>query len=179
MSPVVISEYARRRKHQSTPSQSTQAGHNNRIFIREEYEDEFHESYWAAIKALALGPGKLGMVVMFDSASDFRDEGDAPGRIDKRSGRLSTHTTKKDPFYFYQANWTNTPVLYITSRTFWTPASHRDQRCERDLFQILDSVTLSINGKTIGTKTPNSIKVADWTSRTLKTGAKMSSPSPA
>ena len=54
---------------------------------------------------------------MFDFAADARNEGDHAGRNDKG---LVTYDrkTKKDAFYFYKANWSDEPVLYITSRRF-------------------------------------------------------------
>src|ERR1035437_6819938 len=52
---------------------------------------------------------------MFDFASAGRKEGDTPGVNDKG---LVTRDRKvrKDAFYFYQANWTTQPIVYITSR---------------------------------------------------------------
>ncbi len=54
---------------------------------------------------------------MFDFASAHRREGDTPGRNDKG---LVTYDRKvrKDAFYFYKANWSDEPVVYITDRRF-------------------------------------------------------------
>ena len=47
----------------------------------------------------------------------FRREGAVEGINDK--GLVTRdRKTKKDAFYFYQANWSDEPVLYITSRRF-------------------------------------------------------------
>jgi beta-galactosidase len=164
--PVVVSEYGAGGsliQHQAHPSKPVST---KTSLHPEEYEDIFHENYWADIKAR---PWILGSWAwsMFDTASDFRNEGDTPGRIDK--GFITfDHKTKKDPFYFYKANWTTTPVLYITSRT-WTdrPTATNDVK----IYSNLPSVTLTINGKTIGTMSPNSIKIALWANQTLKSGA--------
>ena len=54
---------------------------------------------------------------MFDFAVASRHEGGVLGRNDK--GLMSCdRKTKKDAFYFYKANWSDEPVLYITSRRF-------------------------------------------------------------
>ena len=54
---------------------------------------------------------------MFDFAVSTRHEGGVPGRNDKG---LVTYDrkTKKDAFYFYKANWSDEPVLYIAERRF-------------------------------------------------------------
>ena len=54
---------------------------------------------------------------MFDFAVDSRNEGDTPGRNDKG---LVTYDrkTRKDAFFWYKANWTTAPFVYITSRRF-------------------------------------------------------------
>jgi beta-galactosidase len=54
---------------------------------------------------------------MFDFAVSTRHEGGVPGRNDKG---LVTYDrkTRKDAFYFYKANWSDEPVLYLTDRRF-------------------------------------------------------------
>ena len=54
---------------------------------------------------------------MFDFTSYWRHEGASKGRNDK--GLVTCdRKTKKDAFYFYKANWSDEPVVYITSRRF-------------------------------------------------------------
>ena len=54
---------------------------------------------------------------MADFTSFWRHEGGVPGRNDKG---LVTYDRKikKDAFYFYKANWSDEPMIYITSRRF-------------------------------------------------------------
>ncbi len=55
---------------------------------------------------------------MFDFASDGRNEGAQPGINDK--GLVTRdRAIRKDAFYWYKANWSSAPTLYITSRR-WT-----------------------------------------------------------
>lgn len=55
--------------------------------------------------------------VFADFQSAIRNEGGKPGINDKG---LVTYDRKikKDAFYFYKANWSTEPMIYITSRRF-------------------------------------------------------------
>src|ERR1017187_1929043 len=77
----------------------------------EEYQNLFHESYWQQMKARPFLWGKF-IWNMFDFASDGRNEGDTPGRNDKG---LVTYDrqVRKDAFYWYKANSTTNPMVYI------------------------------------------------------------------
>ncbi len=82
----------------------------------EEYQALTHEAAWAAMKTR---PYIWGTFVwnLCDFAVAGRNEGSLPGLNDKG---LVTYDRKirKDAFYFYQANWSDEPMLYITSRRF-------------------------------------------------------------
>ncbi|MFZ1072250.1 MAG: glycoside hydrolase family 2 TIM barrel-domain containing protein [Verrucomicrobiia bacterium] len=82
----------------------------------EEWQAIVHETAWPAMKAR---PYVWGTFVwnMFDFAVSTRHEGGVPGRNDKG---LVTYDrkTKKDAFYYYKANWSDEPMVYITSRRF-------------------------------------------------------------
>jgi beta-galactosidase len=82
----------------------------------EEYQGLFHEAYWPAMKARKYLWGKF-IWTLFDFASDTRIEGDTHGENDKG---LVTYDrkTRKDAFYFYKANWTTDPLVYIASRRY-------------------------------------------------------------
>jgi beta-galactosidase len=103
---------------------------------------------------------------MFDFASDDRNEGDTKGRNDKGLVTFDRQT-KKDAFYFYKANWTNTPFAYITSRRYTNRPS---KNVEVKVYSTLGSVTLSVNGKTIGSSNGNSINVFKWSNVRLQSG---------
>ena len=80
----------------------------------EEWQAEYHEAAWLTLKAR---PYLWGTFIwnLFDFASAHRHEGDTAGRNDKG---LVTYDrrTRKDAFYWYKANWTDTPFVYLTSR---------------------------------------------------------------
>ena len=83
---------------------------------------------------------------MFDFAIDSRDEGDQPGRNDKG---LVTYDrkTKKDAFYWYKANWTEDPMVYITSRRF---TERTEAKTPVKIYSNCDVVELKLNGESQG-----------------------------
>ena len=144
---IGISEYgagASVVQHQESPPQPVPASH----FHPEEYQSKLHESYWTQI---STRPYLWGTFVwnMFDFAADGRAEGDTNGRNDKG---LVTYdrNIRKDAFYWYKANWTDTSFVYITSRR-WTQRTVAATTVK--VYATADSVTLSLNGKVVSTKT--------------------------
>ena len=110
-----VSEYgagANVTQHEQNPKQPVTTSQ----WHPEEWQALVHETAWPAMKAR---PFVWGTFVwnMFDFAVSTRHEGGVPGRNDKG---LVTYDrkTKKDAFYFYQANWSDEPMVYITSRRF-------------------------------------------------------------
>jgi hypothetical protein len=86
---------------------------------------------------------------MFDFASDARNEGDMPGRNDKG---LVTYDrqTRKDAFYWYKANWTTDPMVYITGHTF---TNRLTNIITAKVYANCDSVELFVNGTSQGSTT--------------------------
>ena len=99
----------------------------------------------------------IAMWNMFDFAISTRNEGDAQGQNDK--GLVTRdRQTKKDSFYFYQANWNdpsrtwaNIPVLYISDHT-WT--DRLSPSASMTVFSNLGAPTLWENGLQLGTMIP-------------------------
>jgi beta-galactosidase len=80
----------------------------------EQYQALYHEAAWRQIEA---APWLWASYVWtgFDFASAGRNEGDARGVNDK--GLVSMdRKVRKDAYYWYQANWSQKPMVYITSR---------------------------------------------------------------
>jgi beta-galactosidase len=80
----------------------------------EQYQALYHEAAWRQIEA---APWLWASYVWtgFDFASAGRNEGDGPGVNDK--GLVSMdRKVRKDAYYWYQANWSNQPMVHITSR---------------------------------------------------------------
>ena len=103
---------------------------------------------------------------MFDFASDGRSDGDTPGVMTRGSSRYDRQT-RKDAFYWYKANWTSDPVLYITSRRYVDRPSNT---VDVKVYSNLDAVQLSVNGTVIGTQTSTN-HIFLWSGVTLAAGA--------
>jgi beta-galactosidase len=129
-----------------SPGLAPQQGHS------EEYQALFHEQNW---KALAARPFVWGKFVwqLFDSASAGRDEtangADARGINDKGLVTLD-RATKKDAFYWYKANWSREPFVYITGRR----ARERTTALTSiKVYSNLEAVELTVNGASLGAQT--------------------------
>ena len=114
-------------------------------FHPEEWEDIVHETNWELMAARPFLWCKM-VWTSFDFASDGRDEGDTPGRNDKG---LVTYDrqTRKDAFYFYKANWTTNPMVYITGHTF---TNRFTNVITAKVYANCDTVTLYVNGSSQG-----------------------------
>lgn len=106
---------------------------------------------------------------MFDFGSGIRHEGDI-GATNTKGLVTFDRKTKKDPFFFYKANWTKEPVTYITNRRYTQRAY---PVTDIKLYSNADSVTLNVNGTTIGTKTAADcpMKVCEFKNVSLVAGS--------
>jgi beta-galactosidase len=160
---IAVSEYgagASVRQHELIPKKPEPGGH----WHPEEYQALFHEAYW---KAISARPYLWATFVwnMFDFAADQRNEGDTPGRNDKG---LVTYDrkTKKDAFFWYKANWSDRPVLYITSRRF---TERTEAATPVKIYSNAEAVELFVNGISQGRRTGDG-HVFRWDAVTLKRG---------
>jgi beta-galactosidase len=117
------------------------------LYHPEEWQNLVHETNWAALKARPFIWCKF-LWNMFNFAVDSRNEGDTPGRNDKG---LVTYDrlVRKDSFYFYKANWTTNPMVYITGHTF----TNRTIGITAKVYANCDSVELFVNGVSHGVAT--------------------------
>ena len=111
----------------------------------EEWQAGVHETAWAALQTR---PYVWATFVwnLFDFAVSTRHEGGVPGRNDKG---LVTYdrTIKKDAFYFYKANWSDEPVLYLTGRRF---TDRTNAVTDVKIYSNARRVELLLNGKSQG-----------------------------
>jgi beta-galactosidase len=131
----------------------------------EEWQNLVHESHWKQMKTRRYLWAKT-IWNMFDFAVDSRNEGDTPGRNDKG---LVTYDrkTRKDAFFWYKANWTTAPMVYVTSRRF-NPRTTPTVTVK--VYSNMDSVRLQVNGTTIGTSA-GADHIFQWTNVALTTGS--------
>ena len=162
-SPFAISEYgagAGLSQHQDPPAVPMAAG----LFHPEEYQAQLHEETWAQ---MATRPYLWGKFIwnMFDFAVDSRNEGDTPGRNDK--GLVSyDRQTKKDAFYYYQANWTTKPMVHIAGRRNQV----RTSPIEIKVYSNAAAVRLEVNGVQLAAPSSSTGQVFRWNEVPLAPG---------
>ncbi len=130
----------------------------------EEWQSYYHEQH---LKIYKDRPFVWGTFIwnMFDFGSYFRREGDHFGINDKG---LVTYDrkTKKDAFFFYKANWSDEPVLHITSKRF---IFRNDDMTKVKVYSNLENISLSVNGVELETMSPED-GIVQWDDIKLNAG---------
>jgi len=161
---IGISEYgagAALSQHADAPAQPDPYG----AFHPEEWQNLVHETHWKQMATRRFLWAKT-IWNMFDFAVDSRGEGDTPGRNDK--GLVSyDRKTRKDAFFWYKANWTTAPFVYISSRRFTTRTT---ATAPVKVYSNMTEVELRVNGTVIGTSTATD-HIFQWSSVALRAGA--------
>lgn len=140
--PFIISEYgagSKRGYHFENPTTPD---------FSEEWQLEFHRSYWKQILERKWIAGSL-VWVMFDFASDEK-----AGNIlhINQKGLADFNRKPKDLFYFYQSQWSKKPMIYIVSHTWTEREGKRNEKKTLEIFSNCDTVEVSLNGKSWGRK---------------------------
>lgn len=134
-------------------------------FHPEERQALCHEDNWAIFKAR---PWVWGTFIwnLADFHSYVRREGDSPGLNDKG---LVTYdrTIRKDAYFFYKAEWTTEPMVYITSRRF---TERTEPVTDVKAYSNQQSVTLYVNGTKIGVAKNDGMSRFVWKGITLQKG---------
>ena len=122
----------------------------------EEWQVAVHHDQYACIRR---NPRVWGSFVwmMFDAASDNREEGGQKGINDK--GIVShDHKTPKDAYFYYRANWTSDPVLHLCSKRMIKVG----ERFSVVGFSNVGKVSLFVNGRLVGEKEPDEVNTVVW-----------------
>jgi beta-galactosidase len=159
-----ISEYgagANVTQHEDNPKQPKAGGQ----WHPEEWQAILHEAAWQQFKS---HPYVWGTFVwnLADFTSHWRHEGGVPGRNDKGLVTFDRQT-KKDAFYFYKANWSAEPVLYITGRRF---TERTNAVTNVKIYSNAAQVELFLNGASLNTCTNDGNAVFVWRGVTLVPG---------
>ena len=110
----------------------------------EQYQALYHEENWKVLKARPYLWSNF-IWVAFDFPSFRRNEGDRPAINDK--GLVTEdRQTKKDAYYWYQANWWEKPMLHITSPR---DTHKRVRHVTVKVYSNLDEVRLKLNGESL------------------------------
>lgn len=107
----------------------------------EEFQAEYHESVYPLFKRTKYLWGSF-VWNMFDFVSGVRDEGGVKYRNNKG---LVTHDrkVKKDAFYYYKAQWSLQPFVWIAEKRF---AKRNREDITIKIYSNQKEVTLKING---------------------------------
>ncbi|MDH3998512.1 MAG: discoidin domain-containing protein, partial [Desulfuromonadales bacterium] len=137
----------------------------NGKFYPEEYQSYVHELVWEDVKD---DKSIWGYFVWngFDFSWPIVHRGNRP-RVNHKGLITFDRKVRKDSFYFYQANWSEKPVLYLSSKRHLIRG--KDETPVK-VYSNVGAVTLKVNGKTISTVDANDVKVARWDQVTLKEG---------
>lgn len=161
---IAVSEYGHGASigmHENPARQPSPTG----FWHPEEWQSRGHEGNYSAIRER---PEVWGAFVwnMFDFGSASRFEGESPGINDKG---LVTYDRKtpKDAYFFYKANWSPKPTVYITSRRF---LERTEKTVPVKVYSNAPSVKLSVNGKAAGSVKPDDLRRAVWPEVDLKPG---------
>ncbi|MDN5212929.1 glycoside hydrolase family 2 TIM barrel-domain containing protein [Fulvivirgaceae bacterium BMA12] len=130
----------------------------------EEWQSYYHEENLKIFDDRAFVWGTF-VWNMFDFGSHFRKEGDHYGINDK--GMVTyDRKIKKDAFYFYKANWSDEPVLHITSSRY---IFREKAETQVKVYTNLSDVSLTVNGEELPNKSPEK-GIIIWEGIKLKSG---------
>lgn len=154
--PIAVSEYGAGAsiRHQEDPPRPVIPASG---WHPEQYQALYHEKNWLELRNKPYLWGTF-VWVAFDLASAGRNEGDRRGINDKG---LVTYDrrVRKDAFWWYKANWSDEPVLTITSRRF---THRRVPQAEVKAYTNAGPATLLVNGLVVDTAEPQD-RILRWT----------------
>lgn len=132
----------------------------------EEYASYIHEEAWKALKARPF-LWATWLWNSFDFATTIRNEGDAQD-INTKGLVTYDRQIRKDPYYFYKANWTTTPVVHVNGQRY-TQRAYRvtDVR----VYSNAPTTELIVNGRVLGSRANCPDRVCVWTRVALSPGA--------
>ncbi|NME71062.1 glycoside hydrolase family 2 protein [Flammeovirga aprica] len=135
-------------------------------YFPEQIQTQYHETTWKIIKDRPFVWSSF-VWNMFDFSVAGWNRGGIKN-LNHKGLVTFDRKVKKDAFYFYKANWSDSPVLHIAE-------ARNDQRTEANtsvkVFTNLDKVTLKVNGKTIQKKKlTNDMHTVLFENITLKKG---------
>ncbi|MGF7153714.1 glycoside hydrolase family 2 protein [Novosphingobium gossypii] len=155
--PFGVSEYGAGASvlHQEDPV--VKRPESNGYWHPEQYQTDFHIKHWREMKKRPFLWSSF-IWVGIDFPSFKRNEGDRPAINDKG---LVTEDRKlrKDAWYWYQANWSDRPMLHLASRR---DVQKRTQRVVAQAFTNHAEVEMRLNGGA-WTKVPVQDHIAAWT----------------
>ena len=132
----------------------------------EEYESYIHEEAWKTLKARPYLWATF-LWNSFDFATTIRAEGDAQD-INTKGLVTYDRAIRKDAYYFYKANWSQTPTVHINGRRYVDRAYPvTDVR----VYSNAASTDLLLNGRSLGTRSDCPDRICVWQNVALAAGS--------
>lgn len=123
-----------------------------------QYQRSFHETYLTQIKQM---PYLAGTAIWNEFDFSQPNVGGVSNNMNQK-GVVTWDRKPKDSYYIYKANWNPEPMVYIASRDWKTRAGLKNAVSTIEVYSNLDEVTLTVNGKSYGSKKPDGIKKCVW-----------------
>jgi beta-galactosidase len=131
----------------------------------EEYESYIHEQNWATMRSKPYLWGTF-LWNSFDFGSTTRSEGNAQD-INTKGIVTFDHKYRKDPYFFYKANWTATPTVHINS-SLYTERAYRT--ADVRVYSNAPKTSLKVNGKLTGVLADCPDRICVWNGVVLSAG---------
>lgn len=144
--PIGISEYgvdARLDLHKQVPEKQDYS---------EEYQCAFHEAAYPIIRAREYVWGSF-IWNMFDFSSPYRSFQPLLG-LNRKGLVTFDRQNRKDVFYYYQAWWSEKPMLYLCERRY---EKRVEDTAVIKVYSNQKEVALTVNGECIGTLTGDKV----------------------
>jgi beta-galactosidase len=161
---IGLSEYGAGASIKHHQEDLKQPNMNHPMWHPEAWQAHFHEVHW---RELSKRPYIWCKFIwnMFDFGAAHRREGDRYGINDKGLVTFD-RKTKKDAFYFYKANWSDAPFVYIANRRFQL---RKREITEVKVYSNLETVQLNVNGHSSGER-HGSLGIFRWENVQLTNG---------
>jgi beta-galactosidase len=132
----------------------------------EEYMSWVHEENWRQIAPRNYLWGAF-IWNSFDFATTVRREGDADD-INTKGLVSYDRKLRKDPFYFYRANWSAQPTVHVMGRRY---ARRAYATVDVRVYSNAPVTELKLNGRSVGTRAACEQKTCVWSRVRLDGGA--------
>ncbi len=166
--PIGISEYGLGANPDHHSEDETEVCSQSSKLQTQEYQAYGHEKIYADIEQMDFLWCSF-IWNMFDFSSDWRSEGGTNG-VNTKGLVSRDRETLKDAYYFYQATWSDVPMVHLNAKDF-------DERMNTAVdiksYSNCDSVTLYVNDIKISTKNQEDIAqfgVFKWADIELQSG---------
>ncbi|HEY4107665.1 glycoside hydrolase family 2 TIM barrel-domain containing protein [Puia sp.] len=129
-----------------------------RLDYTETYQRVYHEAYLRQINAR---PFLAGTSIWNEFDFSQPNIGGPQGHRNQK-GMVTWDRQPKDVYYLYKANWNPEPMVYIASHDWTTRGGEAHAPSTIDIYSNLPQVSLTVNGVSQGTQTPDDIHKARW-----------------